>query len=84
MADGELRLTLNDEMRRRLGEAAEAAGMSIEAYALGVLLDELDSDPLSISRARLAEYRRTGESISVEEAMTHFDAELEAALARKR
>lgn len=84
MADGELRLTLDDETQRRLAEAAEAAGMSVEAYALGVLVDELDSDPLSISRARLAEYRLTGESISVEEAMAHFDQQLEAALARKR
>ena len=84
MADGELRLTLDDETQRRLGEAAEAVGMSVEAYALGVLLDELDSDPLAISRARLAEYDRTGEFITVEEAMAHFDQELEAALARKR
>lgn len=84
MADGELRLKLDDETQRRLGEAAGAVGMSVEAYALGVLVDELDSDPLSISQARLAEYRRTGESISVEEAMTYFDQEVEAALARKR
>ena len=84
MADGELRLMLDDETRQRLVSAAAAAGMSPETYALGVLTDELGADALSISRARLAEYRRSGESISIDEAMAFFDQELEAALARKR
>jgi len=84
MADGDLTLKLDDETQRRLGEAAEAAGMSVEAYALSVLVDELGGDPLSVSRTRLTQYRRTGESISVEEAMTYFDQEMEIALARKR
>jgi hypothetical protein len=81
MADGDLTLKLDDETQRRL---AEAVGMSVEAYAVGVLVDELDGDPLSVSRARLAQYRRTGESISVEEAVACFDREVQAALARKR
>ncbi|MFN3584529.1 hypothetical protein [Phenylobacterium sp.] len=84
MPDGDLTLKLDDETQRRLAEAARAAGMSVEAYALGVLVDELGGDPLSVSRARLAQYRRTGEFISVEEAMNCFDREMEAALARKR
>lgn len=84
MADGELTLKLDDETKRRLGEAAAAAGMSVEDYAVGLLSDELGADPLTISRARLAEYDRTGEYITVEEAMAHFEHELEAALARKR
>ena len=84
MADGELRLRLDDETERRLAEAADEAGVSVEAYVLAMIAGDLGHDPLAVSRARLAEYDRTGESISVEEAMAHFDREIEAVLARKR
>ena len=84
MADGELRLKLDDETHRRLSENAEAAGMSVEAYVLGMIAEDVEADPIAVSRARLEEYDRTGEYMSVEEAMAHFDRELGAALGRTR
>ena len=84
MADGELRLKLDDETQRRLGENAGALGLSIEAYVLEMIAEDVEADPLAVSIARLEEYDRTGEYISVEEALAHFDRELQAALARKR
>ena len=61
-----------------------ALGVSVESYVLDMISEDVEIDPLAVSIARLAEYDRTGEAISVEEAMAHFDHELEAALARRR
>lgn len=83
MADGELRLILDDETQRRLAENAAARGVSVEAYVLEMIAGNVTSDTRSISKARLAEHRRTGETMSNDEAMAFFDRELEAALARR-
>jgi hypothetical protein len=72
MADGFV-LEIDAEMAERLKAAAEAAGVAPEAYALDVLKGALDQDWVEDLR-RLAEYERTGDSVSVEEAMAHFDA----------
>ncbi|ODT88812.1 hypothetical protein [Phenylobacterium sp. SCN 70-31] len=85
MADGEITLKLDDDMQRRLTEAADAARMSVEDYVRGIIREDLGhdaaSDILAESRRRLATYDRTGAYISVEEAMAHFNSELEARLA---
>ena len=84
MADGELTLRLDDETRRRLAILAHEAGVSVETYVLEIIADDLEHDGLAVSRLRLAEYDRTGQSISVEEAMAHFDRQLEIRLAERR
>jgi hypothetical protein len=84
MADGELRLTLDDDKLRRLKAAAEAAGLPIEAYALNILVVGLEEDRWAESRRRLAEYDRTGISFSVEEGLAAFDAAVEARFPPKR
>ena len=84
MADGELTLKLDEETQRRLAALADLAGVSVEAYALEIIADGLEPDGLAVSRRRLAEYDRTGAFITVEEAMAHFDRELEARLAERR
>ena len=81
MADGELRLMLDESDLARLRSAAAAAGLPLETYARRVLVG---GDRWAEARRRIAEYRLTGEAISVEEALAHFDQELDAALQRKR
>lgn len=76
MADGELTLKLDDDTLRRLAEAAGAAGQAVEAYAADLIGSRLAEDDFAEELARVAEFRRTGQSISVEEAMAHFDDEL--------
>lgn len=83
MADGDLTLKLDEDTRKRLNQAADAAGVSMEDYVLGVIAEDLELEPLAVSRQRLADYDRTGDYITLEEAMAHFDSELEARLARK-
>jgi len=79
MADGELTLRLDDETARRLQEAADAAGVAVEAYAAEAIARALTdaSEDVTEDLRRHAEYRRTGQSLSVEEAMKIFDDELE-------
>ena len=84
MADGELTLKLDSETERNLRKAADAAGVAVESYALNMIADALAQDRWSESIRRLGEYDDTGESISVTEAVTHFDQELQARLARSR
>jgi predicted transcriptional regulator len=82
MADGELTLKLDDETARRLQAAADAAGRPVADYAAGLIANGLE-DRWAESLRRLAEYDRTGESISVEEALAHFDDEVRAQVADK-
>jgi hypothetical protein len=84
MADGELRLTLDDEEMRRVQAAADAAGLPVEVYARRALVGGLRADRWAESRRRIAEYQRTGESITIEEALAHFDRELDARRAKLR
>lgn len=79
MADGELTLRLDDETARRLREAADAAGVAVEAYAADAIARALTDPEEDVAEdlRRYAEYRRTGQSLSVEEAVKVFDDELE-------
>ncbi len=83
MADGELTLKLDDETARHLKAAADAAGRPIGDYVVELIEDRLKEDRWAESRRRLAEYDRTGESISVEEMLEHFDESLAARLASR-
>ena len=76
MADGELILKLDDDTARRLQAAADAAGRSVADYAANLISESLD-DGWSESRRRLEEFDRTGESLSVQEALEHFDRTLQ-------
>ena len=83
MADGELTLKLDDDTARRLKAAADAAGRSVDEYARALIADGLD-DRWSESLRRLEEYDQTGESLSVQEALEHFDNTLQGRLATPR
>lgn len=83
MADGDLTLKLDDETVERLRAAADAVGRTVQDYAAGLISEGLEVD-WAEDLARIAEYDRTGESISVEEALDHFDRELEKRLAERR
>jgi predicted transcriptional regulator len=84
MADGELVLKLDDETMRRLQAEADAAGQSMGDYAASLIADQLSEHGWAEALDRLAEYDRTGESISVEEALQHFDATLRDRQAARR
>jgi len=75
MADGfHIEIDLDPETGERLQAAARAAGMEPAEYAASVLRGMTFETDWSIAEARLVEYDRTGESISVEEALAQFDA----------
>jgi len=71
MADGEIRVKLDDATVQRLENVAEAAGQSVDEFVRNLIANRLDDD-WSEDLAALEEYDRTGVSYSVEEAMTHF------------
>jgi hypothetical protein len=75
MADGSLKLELNEALGERLKAAAEAAGRPVDDYAAQLISQGLD-DRWSEAVARLAEYDRTGESIPLEDALARFDTAL--------
>jgi hypothetical protein len=52
-------------------------------YAQGLIADALDTD-WAEDLDRIAEYERTGESLSVEEAMAHFRSELHEQVKKAR
>lgn len=79
MADGEVRVTLDDESLRRLAEAAKAAGRPVEGYAADLILVGLSvDDDWAADVAAVAEAERTGQWHTVEDAMAAFDEALEA------
>ncbi len=80
MADGELTLRLDDETIRRLKVAAEAVGRPMGEYAAALITERVKGDGWTESLRRLEEFDRTGESLSVQEAMEHFDKALDARL----
>lgn len=90
MADGALTLTLDDETAARLETAARQAGLTPEAYAAATLSDALETWPpgapydTTEAERRLAEYDRTGEYVTLEDAMARFEEELQSRLAAKR
>ncbi|MBS0297887.1 MAG: hypothetical protein JSR45_16385 [Proteobacteria bacterium] len=77
MADG-FHIELDSETTDLLKAAAEAAGVAPEAYAQTLLTTALSED-WAEDLARLAEYDRTGEYVTVEEAMANFDRALREA-----
>jgi uncharacterized protein (DUF1778 family) len=71
MADGGLNLTIDDALAQRLRAAADAAGESVQDYAINALKAAAD-DGWDEAVARLAEYRRTGRYLDADEAMKGF------------
>ena len=85
MADGELTLKLDDETARRLQEAADAAGRPVAEFAADLISGGLPPDPhWREALEALEEYDRTGEGVSVEEALAEFRATLDERLAQRR
>lgn len=72
MADGSVTLNLDDATLALLESVARDAGMSPGDYAEAVLANALSKWDVAEDLRRLAEYDRTGESISVEEAFAHL------------
>lgn len=79
MADG-ADIHLDSERAARLRAAAEAAGVSLEAYALQALDQALDDEWLE-AIAALEDHDRTGVSYTAEDAIAEFRANVEAELA---
>ncbi|ATQ43029.1 hypothetical protein [Caulobacter mirabilis] len=67
MADGSLTIPLDELTAEQLKAAAEAAGETPEAYVRRAVARSLEEDWAEDLR-RAAEYERTGESLSVDEA----------------
>ncbi|KQY28225.1 hypothetical protein ASD38_16150 [Caulobacter sp. Root487D2Y] len=82
MADG-ADIHLDPERAARLRAAAEAAGVSLEAYALQALDQALDDD-WSEAIAALEDHDRTGVSYAAEDAVAEFRANVEAGLAKRK
>lgn len=84
MADG-FDIHIDPEHAAHLRAAAEAKGIEPAAYARELLEAALDAaDPWAVSRARLAEYDRTGAYVAADEALANFRTGLEARLAARR
>lgn len=83
MADGELILKLDDETARRLRAAAEAAGQPVEAFAAELIAGGLTGD-WGEALARLDEYDRTGEYMTLKEGAAVFRQTLEERLAGRK
>jgi hypothetical protein len=82
MADG-ADIHLDPERAARLRAAAEAAGVSLEAYALQALDQALD-DEWSEAIAALEDHDRSGVSYAAEDAIAEFRANVEAGLAKRK
>jgi hypothetical protein len=77
MADGGMNLELNEDLTDRLIAAAEKAGRPAADYAAQIIGEALD-DEWSEAERRWAEYERTGESVSLADAMAELRAGLKA------
>jgi hypothetical protein len=82
MADG-ADIHLDPERAARLRAAAEAAGVSLETYALQALDQALD-DEWSDAIAALEDHDRTGVSYAAEDAIAEFRANVEAGIAERK
>jgi len=82
MADG-ADIHLDPERAARLRAAADAAGVSLEVYALQALDQALDED-WSEAIAALEDHDRTGVSYAAEDALAEFRANVEAGLAKRK
>jgi plasmid stability protein len=96
MSDRSLTITLSDDLLRRLTAAAEAAGLSVEGFAVEILTAALAQGGLAEDAAafqgahdwteadrRLADYDRTGESVAFEDWAADFRADVQARIAAK-
>jgi len=81
MADGDFKLELSEELGRRLKAAAEAAGLSAEAFASALIAQGLGDDWAEAS-VSLADYDRTGAYVDAREALSRVRAELVARIDR--
>lgn len=82
MADG-ADIHLDPERAARLGAAANAAGVSLETYALKALDQALD-DEWSEAVAALEDHDRTGVSYAAEDAIVEFRANVKAGIAKRK
>ena len=82
MADGGLKLEIDEALAERLRSAAEASGESVEDFALQALRAAADED-WAEDYARVADYEATGRFIPADQAMAEFRAALEARFAKK-
>jgi len=79
MADGGLKLELDEALSERLRAAAAAADRSIGDFAAQLISRGLD-DQWSEAISRLAEYDRTGEYVDADEALSAFRSAISARL----
>lgn len=84
MADGELILKVDEGLAQRLRQAADAAGEPVEVYARHALEAFAEGEWPKAALASMAEYRRTGEYVGVEEAMDAFERKIEERLAARK
>jgi len=82
MADGGLKIELDESLSERVKAAAEAAGRPAGEYAAELISKGLD-DGWADTYASLAEYDRTGEYVDADVALADFRAELERRLAAR-
>jgi hypothetical protein len=82
MADGGLKLEIDEALAERLRSAAEASGESVEDFALQALRAAAAED-WAEDYARVADYEATGRFIPADQAMAEFRAALEARFAKK-
>ena len=81
MADGGLTLTSDDALAERLRAAAEAAGESVQDYALSALRAAADED-WAEDYARVAAYEASGGGVPADQAMADFRAAVQARFAK--
>ena len=82
MADGGLKIELDEDLAQRVKDAAEAVGQSADQFANELIAKSLD-DGWAEARASLAEYDRTGEYVDADVALADFRKELERRLAAR-
>lgn len=88
MADGSLTIPLNDEIARKLAEAAEQAGETPDAFALRLVVRGLEHGDWDVTHRRLDAYDRTGEATEAAPVLERFLANVrrkaEAALQQQK
>ncbi|MDB5431503.1 MAG: hypothetical protein JWP35_2619 [Caulobacter sp.] len=85
MADGEMIIKLDDATISALDAKARAAGLTRDDYARSVIQEAVGvEDRWAISRARLAEYDRTGKSFPAEQVFDEVEAMMAERLAKHR
>ncbi len=82
MADGGLKIDVDDVLAERLRVVAEAAGESVQDFALQALRAAADED-WAEDYARVAKYEATGQAIPAAEFIADFRAAVEKRFARK-